>query len=311
MRPAILLIGANGQVGRELQKALPAIGEVTALDRNQLDLTHTEEIRGAIRAFHPNLIVNAAAYTAVDKAETDEAAARAINATAPRIMAEEAKTLGASIVHYSTDYVFDGAKNVPYSEDHPTNPQNAYGRTKLEGERAIQCSGVHHLILRTEWVYATEGRNFLLTILRLATQRKELRIVSDQIGSPTSNRQIAKATANILAKICAGIPENSFSLADRSGVYHMTAAGETTWYGFAQAILEEAGSIDPATPWFAAATNHLPLVTQSIVPISTSEYPVPARRPAYSLMSNARLKRTFSEGLGDWREQLKEVFGGA
>jgi dTDP-4-dehydrorhamnose reductase len=311
MRPAILLIGKNGQVGRELQKALPAIGEVTALDRNQLDLTHTEEIRRAIRSFHPHLIVNAAAYTAVDKAETDEAAARTINATAPGIMAEEAKKIGASIVHYSTDYVFDGTKNTPYMEDDPTNPQSVYGRTKLEGERGIQSSGAPYLIFRTQWVYATEGRNFLLTILKLATQRKELRIVADQIGSPTSNRQIARATASILSKICAGNKGNAFSLADVGGVYHLTAVGETTWYGFAQAILAEAGSIDPVTPWFAAATNHLPLIAEKIVPISTSEYPVPARRPAYALLSNARLNRSFSENLRNWREQLSQMLRGA
>jgi dTDP-4-dehydrorhamnose reductase len=308
MRPAILLIGTNGQVGRELRKTLPSVGDVTGLDRNQLDLEHPEEIRRAIRAFRPDLIVNAAAYTAVDKAETDEAAARAINATAPGIIAEEAKKIGAAIVHYSTDYVFDGAKNTPYTEDDSTNPQNVYGKTKLEGEHAIQGSGAPHLIFRTEWVYATEGRNFLLTILKLATQRKELRIVADQIGSPTSNREIARATASILSKIWTGGAGDAVSLPDASGVYHLTAAGETTWCDFARAIMEEAESIDPGTPWFAAATNHLPLITRSIVPIGTSEYPVPAHRPAYSVLSNARLIRTFSDGLRDWREQLSSVF---
>jgi dTDP-4-dehydrorhamnose reductase len=213
-------------------------------------------------------------------------------------------------VHYSTDYVFDGVKNIPYAEDDPTNPQSVYGRTKLEGERAIQSSGTSHLIFRTQWVYATEGRNFLLTILKLATQRKELRIVADQIGAPTSSRQIAKATTSILSKICARNLGNTFSLADAGGIYHMTAAGETTWHGFAQAILEEARSIDPATPWFASTTNRLPLITENVAPISTSEYPVPARRPAYGVLSNARLKHIFLESLQPWREQLRGVMRG-
>ena len=308
MRPAILLIGMNGQVGRELGKTLPRVGEVTPLGRNQLDLARPKEIRSAIHALRPNLIVNAAAYTAVDRAETDEAAARAINATAPGIIAEEAKKIGAAMVHFSTDYIFDGAKNIPYTEEDPPNPRNVYGKTKLEGERAIQESGALHLILRTEWVYGTEGRNFLLTILKLATQSEEFRIVADQIGSPTSVREIARATASILSKIWTGGVGDAFSLANVSGVYHMTATGQTTWHDFARAILEEAATIDPSTPWFAAATNHLPLIVRSIVPIRTSEYPLPARRPSYSVMSNDRLARTFPVSLPDWREQLASVF---
>jgi dTDP-4-dehydrorhamnose reductase len=308
MKPAILLIGTNGQVGRELRKTLPSVGDVTALDRNQLDLAHPEQIRKAIRDFRPNLIVNAAAYTAVDKAETEEDVARAINATAPEIMAEEGQKIGAGIVHYSTDYVFDGTKRIPYTEDDLTNPQNVYGKTKLEGEHAIQGSGAPHLIFRTEWVYATEGRNFLLTILKLATQRKELRIIADQVGSPTFSREIARTTANILSKIYSGKAQKEVSLAEASGVYHLTAAGETSWCDFARAIVREAKSIDPETPWFAVATNRLPLITQSVVPIGTSDYPVPARRPAYSVLSNNRLVRTFSESLGDWRGQLRALF---
>ena len=175
MKPSILLIGTNGQVGRELNNMLPRIGEVTALDRQRLDLTQPEEIRRAIRTFHPAFIVNAAAYTAVDKAESEETAAQAINAEAPGVMAEEARKIGAALIHYSTDYVFDGSKTTPYDEDDPPNPKNVYGRTKLAGERAIQASGARHLIFRTAWVYATEGRNFLLTILRLATQREEIK----------------------------------------------------------------------------------------------------------------------------------------
>jgi len=307
MKPAILLIGKNGQVGRELNRTLPRIGEVTPLDRQLLDLTQPEEIRRAIRTFHPAFIVNAAAYTAVDKAESEESLARAINTEAPAVMAAEAKKIGASLIHFSTDYVFDGLKTTPYDEDDPANPQNVYGRTKLEGERAIQASDATHLIFRTAWVYATEGRNFLLTILRLATQREELRIVRDQIGAPTLNREIASATTNILAQTCdrEGGP---FSLADVSGIYHMTAGGETTWYDFANAILEEAAVAPATSPWFAAATNSLPLIARRVIPITANEYPTPARRPTYSVLSNVRLKRTFSLQLPDWRKQLHSVF---
>ncbi len=202
MKPKILLTGKDGQVGMELQRFLPQLGEVIALGRQELDLSKPDDLRRMIRTVRPNLIVNAAAYTAVDQAEKEEAIARAINADAPAVMAEEAKKIGAGLVHYSTDYVFDGSKNSPYEETDPTNPVNVYGKTKLMGERAIQETGVPHLIFRTGWVYATRGRNFLLTILRLATQGSdELRIVSDQIGAPTWSREIAWATTQILKRI--------------------------------------------------------------------------------------------------------------
>jgi dTDP-4-dehydrorhamnose reductase len=307
MKPAILLIGTNGQVGRALNRTLPRIGDVTPLDRQRLDLTRPDEIRRAIRAFHPAFIVNAAAYTAVDKAESEESVARAINAEAPAVMAEEAKKIGASLIHFSTDYVFNGLKTFPYNEDDPANPQSIYGRTKLEGERAIQASDAAHLIFRTAWVYATEGRNFLLTILRLATQREELRIVRDQIGAPTLNSELARATTSILAQIC-GTEGSPFSLPDVSGIYHMTAGGETSWHGFADAILEEAALIPATYPWFAAATGSLPLIARRVIPITTNEFPTPARRPAYSVLSNARLNRAFSIQLPDWRKQLHSVF---
>jgi dTDP-4-dehydrorhamnose reductase len=307
MKPSILLIGTNGQVGRELNNMLPRIGEVTALDRQRLDLTQPEEIRRAIRTFHPAFLVNAAAYTAVDKAESEETAAQAINAEAPGVMAEEAKKIGAAFIHYSTDYVFDGSKTTPYDEDDPPNPKNVYGRTKLAGERAIQASGARHLIFRTAWVYATEGRNFLLTILRLATQREEIKIVRDQIGAPTLNSEIARATTNILARI-SGTEGGLRALPDVGGIYHMTAGGETTWYDFTNAILEEAAKTPEAAPWFAAATSGLPFITRRVIPISTDEYPTPARRPAYSVLSNARLNRAFSLQLPDWRKQLHSVF---
>jgi dTDP-4-dehydrorhamnose reductase len=306
MKPAILLIGTNGQVGRELRNMLPRVGEVTALDRRRLDLTQPEEIRRAIRTLHPDLIVNAAAYTAVDKAESEEAVAWAINAAAPAVMAEEAKQAGASLIHYSTDYVFDGLKTSPYDEDDPANPQNVYGKTKLEGERAIQASGAAYLIFRTAWVYATQGKNFLLTILHLATQREELRIVRDQTGAPTLNSEIAKATTRILAQLFGtGDP---LSLPDISGIYHMSAGGETTWYEFTTAILELAANTPAAQAWFKAATGSLPLVTRRVIPITAKEYPTPARRPPYSVLSNARMNRTFSVQLPDWQSQLRSIF---
>ncbi|HEX3371497.1 MAG TPA: dTDP-4-dehydrorhamnose reductase, partial [Candidatus Acidoferrales bacterium] len=239
MKPAILLIGNNGQVGRELNRMLPQLGEVKSVGREQLDLSNPEEIRSAIRAFRPQLIVNAAAYTAVDKAESEPELARAINAIAPAVMAEEAKTLGALLVHYSTDYVFDGTKTSPYAEDDPANPKNIYGKTKLEGELAIQASGASHLIFRTAWVYGTEGKNFLLTILRLATQREELKIVCDQTGAPTTSAEIARGTTKILSQMFAQGDQVS-RVPDGNGIFHMTAGGATTWFSFTQAILEHA-----------------------------------------------------------------------
>jgi dTDP-4-dehydrorhamnose reductase len=306
MKPAVLLIGSGGQVGSNLNELLPRVAEVTALDRKGLDLTQPEEIRRAIRASRPAWIVNAAAHTAVDKAESEEPLARAINAEAPRVMAEEARTIGACLIHYSTDYVFDGSKKTPYTEGDPANPQNAYGRTKLEGELAVRNSGAAHLIFRTAWVYAPRGRNFLLTILRLATQREELRIVSDQIGAPTLSREIARATVSVLSSLFGG-EGAAPSLPDVSGTYHMTAGGETNWYDFASAILEKA-KITPHPAWLASATGGLPIITRRVVPISTSEFPTPARRPAYSVLSNAKLNRVFSVQLPDWRKQLDSLF---
>src|SRR5579871_1530760 len=201
MTPRILLIGRNGQVGRSLCHTLPRFGDVTAVDRSQLNLCKPDEIRSVIRSLRPHLIVNAAAYTAVDRAESEPELTHAINAEAPRLIAEAAQEIGAALVHYSTDYVFDGTKNEPYVETDPVNPLSVYGKTKLAGEQAIQKTGVPHLIFRTAWVYAHQGRNFVLTILRLATEREELRIVRDQIGSPTWSAAIAEATAGVLARI--------------------------------------------------------------------------------------------------------------
>jgi dTDP-4-dehydrorhamnose reductase len=306
-KPKILLTGKTGQVGRELAPLLARMGELTALDRRQLDLSKPDEIRRVIRGVLPDLIVNAGAYTAVDRAESDEAAARAINAAAPGVMAEEAKRLGALLVHYSTDYVFDGMKRTPYEEDDPPNPSSVYGRTKLEGERAIQQIGPAYLIFRTAWVYAREGRNFLLTVLRLAAEKEELRIVRDQTGAPTLSGEIAAATAKVLSQICA-LANGVRSWSGTKGVYHMTAGGETNWYSFANLILELASSQPRAGDWFAAATSNRPLIARRVVPIATDQFPTPARRPSYSVLANRRLNDTFGVRLPHWEMQLRAVF---
>jgi dTDP-4-dehydrorhamnose reductase len=307
MTPKILLTGKNGQVGQDLQRFLPRLGEVVALDRQQLDLSRFDEIRRVIRQMRPALIVNAAAYTAVDLAEKERSLAQAINAEAPAIMAEEARRIGAALVHYSTDYVFDGSLNSPYQETDPTNPINVYGKTKLAGEQAIRDSCVHHLIFRTAWLYSTRGKNFLLTVLRLATEREELRIVTDQIGAPTWSREIASATAEVLRNFF-DRTGNVSAWAELSGTYHMTAGGETSWFEFAKAILEEAKKQATSPPrWFAEATRGKPLLSRVVTPITTAEYPTPARRPAYSVLSNIHTVRTFGIELADWRTQLHRV----
>jgi dTDP-4-dehydrorhamnose reductase len=307
MNRKILLTGKNGQLGDDLQHVLSRLGDVIATDRQQLDLSLPGDIRSKIREVQPALIVNAAAYTAVDQAEKDEGAARAINSEAPAIMAEEAKKIGAALVHFSTDYVFDGSKNSPYDENDPPNPLSVYGRTKLAGEQTIRESGVHHLIFRTAWVYSTRGKNFLLTILRLATQREELRIVHDQIGAPTWSREIASATANVLEQIYTP-SDGTAAWSDRCGTYHMTAGGETNWYEFTRAILQEAAQAPDSAAWFRAATSGKELLTRRVLPITTAEYPTAARRPAYSVLANSKLNRTFGIQLPDWRQQLKLAF---
>jgi dTDP-4-dehydrorhamnose reductase len=268
MKPVILLTGRNGQVGGELLRLLPQLGEVVAPGREQLDLSKPGDIRRTILDVRPQLIVNAAAYTAVDQAETDQATAQAINQEAPGLMAAEAKKIGAILLHYSTDYVFDGTKKVPYDEADSANPINIYGKTKFAGEQAIRSSGVPHLIFRTAWVYATHGRNFLLTIVRLATEREELRIVSDQVGAPTCAADLAAATCKILAGISKR-NRGQFVFAEVSGTYHMSAAGQTTWYEFAQTILEEAIATQHDLAWLAGATKRRQLIAQRVIPIST------------------------------------------
>ncbi|MEX2199301.1 MAG: dTDP-4-dehydrorhamnose reductase [Burkholderiales bacterium] len=272
----ILLTGRNGQVGWELLKALAPLGEIVAPARAELDLRDAARIREVVRAANPDVIVNAAAYTTVDKAESERDAAFALNAGAPGVLAEEAKRSGALLVHYSTDYVFDGTKPSPYVEEDAPNPINVYGESKLEGERAIAVSGCRYLILRTSWVYGPRGSNFMLTMLRLAKERPELRVVDDQVGAPTSSLEIARATATLLAK-------------GALGLYHMTAAGETSWCGFARAILERAGIAMPVTA------------------IRTEDYPTPAKRPRNSRLDCSRLRADFGVTLAPWDEALAET----
>jgi dTDP-4-dehydrorhamnose reductase len=280
----ILLTGKNGQVGRELRRALPA-GEVIALGRQELDLASPDAIRRTVRDTKPDVIVNAAAYTAVDRAESEPELAAAVNGTAPGILAEEAQRIGAFLVHYSTDYVFDGTKDTPYTEDDTPNPLNAYGRSKLEGENAIRASSVSHYIFRTSWVYAAHGHNFLNTILRLARERRELKIVDDQLGSPTWARTIAEATATALL---------STQYRDYSGLYHLSATSAVTWFDFAKAILAE------------IKTLRLDLRLPALIPITTSEYPLPAQRPANSCLDNTRLHTTLGLSTPGWPVSLKQ-----
>jgi len=307
MKPRILLTGKNGQIGAELCRRLPEIGDLSAFGHADLDLANAAALRQIVRDVRPKLIVNAAAYTAVDQAEKESLAAFAVNSGAPAILAEEAKRIGAALVHYSTDYIFDGSNTTPYTEGDPPNPVNIYGKSKLAGEQAIRASGVPHLILRTAWIYARQGRNFLLTMLRLSTQRAELRVVRDQVGAPTWSREVAAGTVRILAPLAVGSFQSD-SFARISGTYHMTAAGETSWHHFAEAILEESASAHSGAAWLAAATGGLPRTARRVTPISTAEYPTPARRPAYSVLSNALLRRTFGFQLDDWHAQLRSVF---
>lgn len=283
----ILLTGNTGQLGYELERSLQGLGEIVALGRSKLDLSDLDQVRDVIRAVQPGLIVNPAAYTAVDKAETDVELAMRINAEAPAVMAEEAKKLGAAMIHYSTDYVFDGSKGSPYVEDDPTCPINVYGRSKLAGEQAIQAAGIAHLIFRTSWVYGMRGKNFLLTVLRLAQEREELRIVGDQHGSPTWCRSIADTTAHIVAQAHA-VGDLQAWWQRHTDIYHLTAQGQTTWADFTQEILDNAALPKP------------PLVTA----IPTAAYPLPAPRPAYSVLSCERLKQTFCD-LPAWDDALR------
>lgn len=305
--PRILLTGKNGQIGRELERILAATTDLKALGRQDLDLTDAGGIRDAIRAFKPHLVLNAAGYTAVDRAESEETLAHKINADAPGIMAEEAKKIGAALVHYSTDYVFDGSKDQPYIEEDAAHPLSAYGRTKLAGEKAVEQAGCRYTIFRTGWVYATHGKNFLLTILRLAGEREEIRVVRDQIGAPTWSKAIAEATAKIVLDEWRRAGSEMF--AKRTGIYHMTAAGQTSWYEFAVAIIEKARNAENGPEWLGRTSRERTLKVQRILPVATEDYGAPARRPAYSLLSNARLRAMFGASLADWRIQLQTAWG--
>ena len=287
----ILLTGSNGQVGWELARVLPVLGELVALERRQLDLTDTANLRRVIREVRPQVIVNAAAYTAVDQAESEPDIARRVNVDAPQVMAEELLRVPGLLVHYSTDYVFDGTKPGAYTEDDVPNPINAYGASKLAGELAIQRTGVNHAIFRTSWIYATRGRNFLLTMLRLFEQRPELRIVDDQIGAPTWSRWIAHQT--VAAIRARGRHATEESAAGWNGVFHMTAGGATSWYGFASAIHRSCYPEGPDTG-------------PRLIPISTKDYPTPARRPLNSMLSNAKLESRYGLAQIDWAASLRD-----
>jgi dTDP-4-dehydrorhamnose reductase len=284
----ILLIGKNGQVGYELERSLQGLGEIIALDRARVDIAIPDRLRDTIRVIQPDLIVNAAAYTEVDKAEHEAALALRINAMAPAIMAEEAHRAGTALIHFSTDYVFDGDKTSPYLEDDRTGPVNIYGRTKLAGEKAVRESGVPHLILRTSWVYGTRGRNFLLTVRRLAATGEELRIVDDQRGAPTWCRTIAEITAQIVAQSMAVTDWRQWWL-EKSGTYHLSARGDTSWYGFTQAILDR--SALPKRP--------------HVIPIATADYPTPAQRPMYSVLSCDKLECVFGLSMPYWERGVE------
>ena len=291
----ILLFGKEGQVGGELSSLLQPLGELILCGEQDLDLTQEKRIREKLREVQPHIIVNAAAYTAVDKAEEQPDLALAVNGTAPAIIAEEAKQLGAALVHYSTDYVFDGEKQGPYTEEDSPNPLGVYGRTKLAGDEAIQSSGVSHLIFRTSWVYGLKGKNFLLTIQRLAKERDELKIVDDQIGSPTWCRTIAQTTANVLTQILPqSSPGNLSGFEQASGLYNLVCGGPTSWFGFAQAILEASSSSQ----------------TTQLKPIPTSEYPTPAKRPPNSVLSTGKLKSAFGITPPYWDVTLKYCLRG-
>jgi len=285
----ILLIGTSGQVGWELQRCVQTLGDVVAVDKinstqSYIDLANPDSIRQVIRDIKPAIILNAAAYTAVDKAEEDAELAHAINATAVGILAEESLRLKSLLIHYSTDYVFNGKQTEPYTETDKVSPLGVYGTTKLAGEQAIEAVGGQYFILRTAWVYGLRGKNFLLTMQRLAKERNELKVVADQFGAPTWSRMIAQATTHLLTQLES--PLYQLDIEALSGIYHLTCAGKTSWYDFAKAIIAQSDK------------------QVRVLPLTTAEYPTPTERPAYSVLSNAKLAKTFGITLPAWDRAL-------
>jgi dTDP-4-dehydrorhamnose reductase len=289
--PRILIVGNAGQLGRELERIFAGLGPMVAVDRESVDLADPDQTRALVRRAAPDLILNAAAYTAVDRAESERDLAYAINEHAPRVLAEEARERNALLVHYSTDYVFDGSKPEPWVETDAPNPLNVYGASKLAGEQAVEKTGGKILIFRTSWVYGPHGTNFLLTMLRLARERDRLSIVDDQVGAPTTSVQLARATHAIVTGILAGRFGEPWGW---SGLYHMTCAGATSWFGFAKAIFDRAGKL-------------LGVRTPELTPIPTRDYPTPAARPRNSVLSNARLSKRFGVELPPWESALDET----
>ena len=288
----IMLTGKNGQLGWELQRTLPTLATVVAFDRHTLDLSDHKLLRNTIRDIKPDLIVNAAAYTAVDQAEKEEDLAIAINANAPEIMAEEAKNLGAALIHYSTDYVFDGNKKEAYIESNIPNPNNIYGKSKLMGEQAIKSIDIPHYIFRTSWVYAARGQNFLLTMLRLMQERESLNIVDDQFGSPTWSRSIAEITGQFISHTNDRTGLDINTMKKLSGIYHLTSSSRTSWCDFAKEIRHQVSDRNIIKDSF------------HIQGIPTSQYPAPAKRPVNSELSTSKLSETFGVVCPDWKESL-------
>ena len=286
----ILLLGKNGQVGWELQRSLAPLGELLALDRHSTsncgDLSNLEGLANTVRMYRPDVVVNAAAYTAVDKAESDQQTAHLVNALAPEVLARACAAIGASLIHYSTDYVFDGSGHLPWTETDPTGPLNVYGHSKLAGEQGIAKQGAKHIIFRTSWVYGTEGGNFAKTMLRLAQERDKMTVINDQVGAPTG--------ASLLADITAMALQASQPL---SGIYHLAAAGQTTWFEYANHVLAQAKCIKPS----------LNYVVKEVLPVPTSEFPTPAQRPLNSKLNCARLSQALQVQLPAWQTGVDQL----